>query len=228
MSTRRLVVTALAMALIGVALARLAPDGAALRAALAHPQDVADTAGPDTVVLAWAAALAWAVWAWGVLGLTLTAATAIPGLLGRVAAGLLRGVLPAGARRAAALSLGIGLGVGIGAPAVAGAAPGPAIATPDWPAAQSAAAPDWPAATRTAPAPPAPDWPASAEGDHVVLRGDCLWDIAAARLASGAAPPTDAEIAEAVPAWWTANRAVIGPDPDLLLPGQVLHPPGRD
>src|SRR3954454_7934286 len=123
MSTRRLVVTTLGMALAGAVLARLGPDGTALQEALAHPQHVADTAGSDTVVLAWAAALAWAVWAWGVLGLGLTAATALPGLLGRAARTLLRGVLPAGARRAAAVALGIGLGAGIGAPVLAVAAP---------------------------------------------------------------------------------------------------------
>ena len=38
--------------------------------------------------------------------------------------------------------------------------------------------------------------------------------------------PFFAEIARAVHAWWTANADVIGPDPDQLLPGQVLRPPG--
>jgi hypothetical protein len=229
MSTRRLVVTTLAMALIGVLLGFLGPDAAALREALTHPQRVADAAGPDTVVLAWAAALAWAVWAWGALGLGLTAATAVPGLLGRTARTLLRLVLPAGARRAAAVALGIGLGVGIGAPVLAGAAPADAVAVsaPDWPAAAgpALALPDSPAV----PAEPTPDWPAPSAGDHVVIRGDCLWDIAAARLTSDTgAAPTVGEIADAVHAWWTANAAVIGPDPDLLLPGQVLHLPGLD
>jgi hypothetical protein len=217
MSTRRLVGTTLGMALAGVLLAHLGPDLAGLRAALAHPQHVADTDRPDAVVLAWAATLAWAVWGWGVAGLGLTAASAIPGLLGRVAGAMLRGVLPAGARRAAALALGIGLGVGVGAPAFASPAPGES----------TAAAPDWPSAV-PAPADPAPDWPAPAAGDHVVVRGDCLWDIAASRSTTDAGRPTDPEIAEAVHAWWTANRSVIGPDPDLLLPGQVLHPPGLD
>ena len=224
MSTRRLVVTALGMALVGVLLASLGPDPAALRAAFAHPQHVVDTAGPDTVVLAWATALAWVVWVWGALGIALTAATAIPGLLGRVARTLLRGVLPAGARRAAAVALGIGLGVGIAAPAFAGGAA--VAAAPDRPAAASTPVPDWPSAV---PGDPAPDWPAPPADDHVVVRGDCLWAIAAARLRGDLGrPSTDAETAAAVHDWWTTNRSVIGPDPDLLLPGQVLHPPGRD
>jgi hypothetical protein len=224
MSTRRLAATALGMTLVGAVLAYLGPGATALQEAFAHPQHVADTAGPDTLVLAWAGALAWTVWAWGVIGLLLTAATAARGLLGRVAATLLRAVLPAGARRAAAVALGLGLGVGLTTPAFATATEPVAAAAPDWPPA--AAAPDWPEA---APAEPAPDWPTPVDGEHVVLRGDCLWDIAAAHLTADAgSPPTDAAIADAVATWWTTNRSVIGPDPDLLLPGQVLHPPGRD
>jgi nucleoid-associated protein YgaU len=164
----------------------------------------------------------------GLAGLVLTAATALPGLLGRAAGVVQRLLLPAAARRAAAVVLGVGLGVGVGAPVFASAAPADvrAASAPDWPAADSRPAPDWPAAVATD---PAPDWPSPAEGDHVVLRGDCLWDIAASRLTTDAGrPPTDAEVAGAVHAWWTANRSVIGPDPDLLLPGQVLHPPGLD
>src|SRR3954451_8839143 len=193
MSTRRLLVTTLAMALVGVVLGHLGPDATALREAFADPQRVSDAAGPDTVVLAWAAALAWAVWAWGVLGLGLTAATAIPGLLGRAARTLLRGVLPDGGRRAAAVALGIGLGVGLTTPALATAAESVAAAAPDWPSTESA--PDWPDAGATD---PAPDWPAPTDGDHVVVRGDCLWDMAAARLADAVDPPTDTEIAHAV------------------------------
>jgi nucleoid-associated protein YgaU len=59
----------------------------------------------------------------------------------------------------------------------------------------------------------------------VVVRGDCLWDIAAGRLAASGSRPTDAEIATAVQAWWSVNADVIGPDPDLILPGQVLRAP---
>jgi nucleoid-associated protein YgaU len=116
------------------------------------------------------------------------------------------------------------LGVALTTPAVATTTEPVAAAAPDWPSTESA--PDWPDAV---PADLAPDWLTYADGCHVVVRGDCLWDIAAAHLSADAgSPPTDVEIADAVDAWWTANRPVIGPDPDLLLPGQVLHPPGRD
>lgn len=59
-------------------------------------------------------------------------------------------------------------------------------------------------------------------GEVVVHRGDSLWSIAAAQLGAGA---TDDEIAEAWPRWYATNRAIIGADPDRLLPGQVLQIP---
>jgi nucleoid-associated protein YgaU len=49
-----------------------------------------------------------------------------------------------------------------------------------------------------------------------------LWDLAAARLGPEAG---DAEIDAAWRADYAANRAVVGPDPDLILPGQVLSMP---
>ncbi len=65
---------------------------------------------------------------------------------------------------------------------------------------------------------PAPDQP----HEVVVHRGDSLWSIAARHLGPEA---SDGEIARAWPAWYAANREVIGADPDLLLPGQVLRTP---
>ncbi len=56
----------------------------------------------------------------------------------------------------------------------------------------------------------------------VVRRGDTLWSIAARSLGSEA---TEAQIAGEWPRWFTANRDVIGPDPDRLSPGQRLRPP---
>ncbi len=56
----------------------------------------------------------------------------------------------------------------------------------------------------------------------VVAPGDSLWSIVAARLGPLA---TAADVAEAWPGWFAANRSVIGDDPSLLLPGQVLHAP---
>ncbi|MGW7683576.1 LysM peptidoglycan-binding domain-containing protein [Kribbella sp. NPDC054772] len=56
----------------------------------------------------------------------------------------------------------------------------------------------------------------------VVREGDSLWSIAARELGPGA---TDAAIAARWPAWYAANRHVIGDDPGLILPGQVLRIP---
>jgi len=57
---------------------------------------------------------------------------------------------------------------------------------------------------------------------YVVRRGDTLWDIAARHLGPGA---TAVDIARAWPAWYDANRAVIGPDPGVIRPGELLLPP---
>jgi len=62
--------------------------------------------------------------------------------------------------------------------------------------------------------------------DTVTVRsGDTLWHLAADGLPADA---TAAEIAEASRGWYSSNRSVIGDDPDLLLPGQVLTVPGAD
>ncbi|MEI8409227.1 MULTISPECIES: LysM peptidoglycan-binding domain-containing protein [unclassified Kribbella] len=56
----------------------------------------------------------------------------------------------------------------------------------------------------------------------VVKPGDTLWSIAANELG----PNSTAEaVAARWPAWYDANRQQIGPDPDLILPGQVLRIP---
>ncbi len=58
--------------------------------------------------------------------------------------------------------------------------------------------------------------------EAVVRRGDTLWQIAARHLGADASV---AEIAAEWPRWYAANHRVIGPDPDLLRPGQRLTPP---
>jgi hypothetical protein len=58
---------------------------------------------------------------------------------------------------------------------------------------------------------------------YVVRRGDALWDVAARHLGPHA---SHGEIAREWPRWYAANRAVIGSDPNLIRPGEVLTPPG--
>jgi hypothetical protein len=245
MSIRRLVVTVAAMAAIAAALAALTPPFAELTGSLTAAQRTVDTRGADVLIASAAALLAWAAWAWGALGLALTAASALPGVAGGAARLALQVALPAGARRGAALLLGLGLGVA--GPLLASAVPqfaptasaaAGAESVPDWPAPGPAAAPvpDWPAgpaptgAAPTGEAPAAPSTApttAPASDSRVVVRGDCLWHIAADSLLGQLGRlPSDGEVAAAVQAWWSANADVIGPDPDLLVPGQVLRPPG--
>jgi nucleoid-associated protein YgaU len=69
--------------------------------------------------------------------------------------------------------------------------------------------------------------PSSTTRDHhsdtvVVRRGDTLWSIAASAIGDN---PSTAAIARSWPDWYAANRAVIGNDPDFLLPGTVLEAP---
>jgi nucleoid-associated protein YgaU len=47
------------------------------------------------------------------------------------------------------------------------------------------------------------------DAGRVVVAGDTLWGIAGADW----------------PRWYAANRALVGPDPDLIRPGQRLAPP---
>lgn len=67
-----------------------------------------------------------------------------------------------------------------------------------------------------------PSRPAAEATPVVVHRGDSLWSIVARALGPDASP---GRIAHALPSWHEANRSVIGDDPDLLRPGQILHSP---
>ena len=60
------------------------------------------------------------------------------------------------------------------------------------------------------------------DANYTVRRGDCLWHIAERHLGPGA---SSAEITAEWHRWYQANRDVIGPDPDLILVGQVLRVP---
>jgi nucleoid-associated protein YgaU len=59
----------------------------------------------------------------------------------------------------------------------------------------------------------------------IVQPGDTLWAIARRSLPEGA---SDAKIARACGLWFAANRAVIGHNPNLIIPAQRLHAPTKD
>lgn len=130
--------------------------------------------------------------------------------------------VPAGAAQADPLDVGYRPSAGNGAAEHPGRT---APAVPEAP--EPAPEPGW---RPTAP-PPSPDPLAitlvsrgGADPDTVVVRaGDTLWDIAARHLGADA---DAAAIAAAWPRWYDANREVIGPDPDHILPGTHLVPPG--
>ncbi len=192
----------------------------------------------DDLLALVAAGVAWAVLAWLVAGLLLCLAAEArrtDGRLNRVAVA----VTPLAVRRLAALLLGLGL---VGAP-LALAMPAQADRTVAAVALQSDPTEpvDVPALERWTPDRPVA--PAATSGqpaeplavlvtrphrgrvvsDHVVVRrGDTLWDIAARALGPDASV---ADVAASWPGWYAANRSTIGPDPDLILPGQRLRPP---
>lgn len=64
--------------------------------------------------------------------------------------------------------------------------------------------------------------PTSPNRTVVVHRGDSLWSLAAHQLPADASASA---ILQAVYQWYRLNRQVVGPDPDLILPGQILRIP---
>jgi hypothetical protein len=170
----------------------------------------------DPLMTLCAAALAWACLSWLTLAFVLALLTAVPGTahgaLTRVAAW----VTPPVVRRASVTLLGLAVAV----PATAAAA-GATTPAPD-----SGRQPTVSAASqvRTGPLPNL-DRPIAGRPpltDPVAVRpGDTLWAIAA-RTSPVA---TDAAVRRSWPRWYAANRAAIGPDPDLIRPGQHLRPP---
>ena len=197
------------------ALLACAPTPAAAARTLRAALDGASPALPDVSapVVALLAVVAWALTGWLLLAGVLTAGTRLPGVAGRATAALLRRVAPAALRSCLEISLGLTVATG----AVAGPA-----------SASYGGAGAGPAAPRAAPAAVTPllDWPTAATppaaAQVVVAPGDTLWALAQRALGDHATP---AEIARAWPAWWAANRDVIGADPDLLRAGAVLTPP---
>lgn len=73
--------------------------------------------------------------------------------------------------------------------------------------------------------PASPAGPAAPGAPHVVRPGDTLWGVARAGLEAAGRRAEPADVALAWPLWYAANADAVGPDPDLIRPGQVLVPP---
>lgn len=210
-----------------------APTPSAALGQLRDAGDATDSSGP---LVAAVALLAWVLALWLVLVALLTLAGRLPGLAGQVFGAVSRRVAPAALRRAVEVALGLTVAVGVlgASPASAavapetGAAPPAAAASLDWSAPVAAPALDWSATPTSTPPATDLDWPTDAPPTEsvVVQPGDTLWDLAERSLQeAGDDAPSDTEIAQAWPSWWSANREVVGEDPDLLQPGTRLSPP---
>ncbi len=229
---RRLLLVAVLAAADVLTLLLFRSQPGALARHVAHPRVWLARVGADAALVTAAATVLWLAAAWLGLGLLGVAARRLPGRTGALAARICASVLPQLVLRFLAGSAGLGV---LLAPVPAAAAGPPSSST----AATVPAplpAPVWPSATpsRSAPATPvpAPRWPSTiAQAAHnparragpvTVRPGDCLWLIAARRLGPH---PTGADVAAQWPRWYAANRSVIGADPNLITPGEVLHAP---
>ena len=137
-------------------------------------------------------------------------ATWLPAAFARRATAMGRALRPGLARRLVSLVVGLGVPVtSTVASVVAAAAPAAAVGC------TATARTEHQALAR-------PPLPGPRPTAYVVRPGDTLWAIARRHLPSSA---TDRDIAQAWPRWYAANRAAIGPDPSMLMPGTRLRSP---
>ena len=253
MRTRGSPVLAALFVLVAAALALVGPQLSAGLEALRHPVTWAAAVGPDQAALMAAGLLGWLVLLWLATGLIVMTAASAPGAVGRAAEAVACRLLPASVRQIAAGVLGLSLTTSLAAcsqtpstaPLGSGSTGASRPAAGPWLPGAAGSEVDWPL-TAGPPGAPLPTSPAAASagpthesagqarssaearqraGAVVVAAGDSLWLIAARRLGPGASP---ADVAAETHRWYAANVAVIGANPDLLRPGQVLAaPPGQ-
>jgi hypothetical protein len=184
---------------------------------------------PDLIASATAASAPRRFDAWLVLGCaaaTLVAATWLWVLVVLVAHEARRGsgptrVVPRVVRRLVLAACGVGLVGSLGPPVHADPSRSPLAGLP---------LPDRPTASATRPTGERPEATSATvirDGGHRartvrVVRGDSLWALAVDGLPEGASL---ADVDQRWRAIHAANRAVIGDDPDLILPGQQLRLP---
>lgn len=217
------------------ALATMTPDWARLVTDLGAPHRWLARVGPDEAVLTVVCAAIWCAAAWLAIALCFASAAALPGRGGAFARAVAGRLLPAVLVRAVAGAAGVSVLIapvaarGTTLPGRAVAAP--AVPAPSWPVDPQHARVHigWPTDAPTPP-PQRPDTRAAAApaaatdgaGTVRVQSGDSLWLIAARRLGPHA---SDSQITDAWPRWYAANAQVIGDDPALIRPGEVLRAP---
>lgn len=131
----------------------------------------------------------------------------------------LTGPIPALIRQSAAPSRPDAVGTGQSVTDAGQSVPSTSDVQPQWQPRPPVTAPRLVTSARVRAALELPD---TAHHEVAVRAGDSLWTIAARALGPEA---SDVEIALEWPRWFDANRAAIGNNPDVLLPGQVLRAP---
>ncbi len=178
------------------------------------PQQFTRVAGADRVAVVLVGVLLWILCGWLTLAVACCAGAALPGRSGRTFGRIGRGISPRLVRRALGVAVGISLAPAVAQNAAAGPPAYAVVAVTELPQEGTVlletAGIDWPAE---------PTNPATTIAVHP---GDCLWSLVESHLGYGA---TIAEVSNEVDRWWEANAEVIGADPDLLIPGQVLVVP---
>lgn len=213
----------------------LCPDWSRLATEVGHPAQWFAASGADRALAEATAAALWVVAAWFGMSLGIALGATLPGRAGSVLDRLARVAVPVRVRR---LVIGAATAATVLAPLPAMAAPVANTPAQAEMSAQASEAFDWPTDTvSTAPTPgPAPQAATQAPAHQTVrivdtahlvnvvkvAEGDSLWAIAARELGPDA---SDADVAQAWPRLYTANRAVIGADPSLVLPGTNLTIP---
>ncbi|MEO6502450.1 MAG: LysM domain-containing protein [Jatrophihabitantaceae bacterium] len=236
---------------IGWVLLRCADQPARLVTGLRTPYAWVAEVGPDAAAITLASSLLWLVALWTATALTATALALLPGRFGLLAHTVAGRLTPAVLRRVVVAAAGTSILISPAtafADSAASGAPAPTATANPAPAAAPSLPMDRPGdqagrggSSAQPPSLPALEWPTDAadpsdpaapepaesrspmSGDRVRVRaGDSLWSIAAHRLgAAGSAARIQAEW----PRWYTANRQLIGADPNLLRPGVSLLAP---
>ena len=211
----------------------LRPRWTAVTVGLAHPRAWL-ASGPDAALATASGTLLWVVAVWVAIGLTAGVGARLPGAIGRRCARCAQVVLPRVLLGVVIGSTGLGL---LAAPAAQSATPmtarPPAVGCVQGTAAPSASwlgggpgvpAPTWPVGTDTGAshALPPPTPPMSDPSMQRVRPGDSLWLLAARRLGPHSG---DQDVTQYWPQIYAANRSVIGDDPSVIHPGQVLDLP---